>query len=298
MELETLHRRIESMNRRRFVPRFPDDDLQADLVAEHEVRFLEDEAIERDRAAVSTRAATAPSDPTAFVRWFENLEVIGPGQHDALFPWLADHATLDQMRWFLRQEVAVEAHFDDLVALAQIRMPERAKLELARNYWDELGRGQPGAMHSAMLARLSYSLHLDDSTATPIVWEAAALANVTIGLATNRRYAYHALGALGAIELTAPGRAALINAGLKRLGVSSDARQYYALHSTLDQRHSQAWNREVFAPIIAADPRTARAIAEGALLRLEGARRCLERYRRELGVHRVRPITLRHARGA
>eukprot|EP01036_Dinobryon_divergens_P060900 gene60901-81204_t len=38
------------------------------------------------------------------------------------------------------------------------------------------------------------------------VWESLALANTMVGLATTRRYAYHAVGALGVIELTAPGR--------------------------------------------------------------------------------------------
>ena len=39
------------------------------------------------------------------------------------------------------------------------------------------------------------------------VWEALALGNMMIGLAANRYYAYQAIGALGVIELTAPGRA-------------------------------------------------------------------------------------------
>ena len=50
---------------------------------------------------------------------------------------------MDQMRWFLTQEVAGEAGFDDLAALTQVKMPQQAKLEIARNYWDEMGRGNP-----------------------------------------------------------------------------------------------------------------------------------------------------------
>ena len=48
------------------------------------------------------------------------------------------------MRWFLTQEAAGEAGFDDLVAMTQVKLPARAKLELARNYWDEMGRGARG----------------------------------------------------------------------------------------------------------------------------------------------------------
>ena len=40
----------------------------------------------------------------------------------------------------------------------------------------------------------------------------------------NRRYAYQAIGALGVITLTSPGRAARLNAGLKRLDVPGETR--------------------------------------------------------------------------
>ena len=49
------------------------------------------------------------------------------------------------------QEAAGEAGFDDLVAMTQVKLPTRAKLELARNYWDEMGRGNPKGMHGPML---------------------------------------------------------------------------------------------------------------------------------------------------
>ena len=53
-----------------------------------------------------------PDDPDGFLKWFERLKEIGPGQGDPLFPWLATSATPEQMRWFLLQEVAGEAGFD------------------------------------------------------------------------------------------------------------------------------------------------------------------------------------------
>jgi hypothetical protein len=195
-----------------------------------------------------------------------------------LFPWLARHATLEQFRWFLEQEVAGEAGFEDLVALAQLKAPQQAKLELARNYWDEMGRGNPKGMHGPMLSRLAHALKIEPKIETTLA-PALALGNTMIGLATNRRYAYHALGALGVIELTAPGRSREVAAGLKRLGVSAGDRHYFDLHAVLDVKHSHAWNREVFAPMVSAEPRCARYIAEGALMRLASGRACFEAYR-------------------
>ena len=99
-------------------------------------------------------------------------------------------------------------------------------------------------------------------------------------LATNRAYAYHALGALGVIELTAPGRAAYVSEGLRRLRVSAKARHYFDLHAVLDVKHSEAWNREIFHSIVAETPDAAPYIAEGALMRLQCGADCFDAYRR------------------
>ena len=103
-------------------------------------------------------------------------------------------------------------------------------------------------------------------------------------LAWNRRYAFQSLGALGVIELTAPGRAAMVNEGLRRLGCDARTRKYFALHATLDIQHSGTWNREVLGPLVAADPGCARALAEGALLRLRAGARCFSAYRDHLRI--------------
>ena len=280
--MDDLNDALGRLNHLRFTPARPGAAWAVELDEELALRRRELAHLERERAEVATRAQGAPRDAAGFVAWFEALRDDGPGQGDALFPWLAEHATLAQLRWFLTQEVAGEAGFEDLVALAQLKMPERPKLELARNYWDEMGRGHAGGMHGPMLARMASELELDQTL--PVVGEALALGHLMAGLAANRRYAYHAIGALGVIELTAPGRSALVNAGLKRCGIAPHTRQYYALHATLDVQHSAAWNRDVLAPLVAEDPSVAPLIAEGALLRLEAGARCFARYRHELGV--------------
>lgn len=277
-----LHRSLNSFNRERLVPRVTDDALP-DRLAETRMQLREERFVAQERQACAAWAATAPSDPAGFVAWFERLTTTGPGQGDPLFPWLAETASVDEMRWFLRQEVAGEAGFDDLVALTQVRMPRTAKMELARNYWDEMGRGNVRGMHGPMLDALAEELDLA-ALGAPVVWETQALGNLMIALALHRRYAYQSIGALGIIEQTAPWRAEQVDRGLVRLGVSGAARKYYALHAQLDKQHSATWNAEVLPTLVEADPRTARLMAEGALMRLRAGARCFERYRRELGV--------------
>jgi hypothetical protein len=119
------------------------------------------------------------------------------------------------------------------------------------------------------------------ATVDGTVWEALALTNMMVALAANRRYAYQSIGALGVIEMTAPDRVALVDRGLDRLGVPKKARHYFALHTILDVKHSAAWNHEILRSLVAAEPRAARPIGEGALLRLRCGGRCFRRYRRE-----------------
>ncbi|MDP8916792.1 MAG: iron-containing redox enzyme family protein [Pseudomonadota bacterium] len=277
---DALHQRLAHWNRRRLAVGKPHDDWRRELAEDAEMRRLEGDIVESFRAEAAGRAAEAPTDPDGFVAWFDTLEQTGPGQNDPLFPWLAEQAPMEAMRWFVEQEVAGEAGFDDLVALTQVKMPTAPKLEMARNYWDEMGRGGEPGMHGPMLDRLAKALDVQPRIETT-VWPALALGNLLIAFATTRRYAYLAAGALGAVELTAPWRARLTAEGLKRLGVGKE-RHYYALHSTLDVKHSDDWNAEVFRPLVAADPSCARHLAEGALIRLQCGALCYEAYRAHL----------------
>jgi hypothetical protein len=270
-------------NRERLEPGFPAADWQDRIDADARTQRLEGAFLEELRDEVADRAAAAPTDPDGFVSWFEALNEEGPGQCDPLFPWLAEAAGLDAFRWFLAQEAAGEAGFEDLTALAQVKVPAEAKLELANNYWDEMGRGNPKGMHGPMLAALIEELGLLPEIENT-VWESLALANAMTAMAINRRYAWHAIGALGVIELTAPSRSRATADGLRRLGLSGKARLYFELHATLDVRHSRDWNDKVIRPLVAGDSRRAQAMAEGALIRLTAGARCFERYREVLGV--------------
>ena len=280
---DAFQRALAHWNHARLAPQFPGEQWQKELDQDVRMLRLEGAFLEQLRTEVAAEAAQAPTDVDGFIAWFEALQETGPGQGDPLFPWIAEEATFDQLRWFMGQEAAGEAGFDDLVAMTQVKMPALPKLELARNYWDEMGRGNAKGMHGPMLQVLIETMEIVaeiDST----VWESLALANAMTAMATTRRYAWHSVGALGAIELTAPGRSAATAQGLRRLGFSERERRYFSLHAVLDVKHSEDWNREALRPLVSEDPRRATAIAEGALIRLKAGARCFERYRQELWV--------------
>jgi heme oxygenase-like protein len=276
----TFQRDLARYNATRFRAELPD--TVPDNAVDSEVIWAhaEIEFIKSLRRAVAPLTSSIPSDVDGFITWFERLKLSGPGQNDQLFPFLAETATIEQMKWFLQQELAGEAGFDDLLAMTQVKMPAQAKLEMARNFWDEMGRGSAKGMHGPMLARLAEFFDLAPAP-EKIVPESLALGNTMIALARHRRYAFHSVGALGVIELTAPTRAAFVDRGLRRLGVPAKRRHYFALHAVLDVKHSETWNREVVQTLIAEDSRRAHAIGEGALMRLWHGARCFERYRSE-----------------
>ncbi|WP_426043614.1 iron-containing redox enzyme family protein [Caulobacter sp. DWR3-1-2] len=283
-DAEALHRGLAHWNHRRMAVATPTAGWRAEVAEEARMKRLEGEFVEQFRASIAPMVADLPTDPDGFIAWFEDLKAFGPGQGDPLFDWLEVEASLEDLKWFLTQEAAGEAGFDDLVALTQVKLSDRAKLELARNYWDEMGRGNANGMHGPMLTRTTAVLGLTP-TIDFTLWQSLALANAMTAFATTRRYTYQSVGALGVVELTAPGRVALVDSGLKRVGVAPEVRKYFALHAVLDVEHSKAWNAEALIPLVTENPDCARHIAEGAVMRLICGEQCFDTYRAHLWAH-------------
>ncbi len=283
-DAEGLHVGLARWNRRRLAVQVPHADWQSQMMEDQGMLRLEGAFVEAFRDHVAPLITDVPSDPAGFIAWFEDLKDSGPGQWDPLFAWLETEASLDQMKWFLTQEAAGEAGFDDLVAMTQVKLPARPKMELARNYWDEMGRGSPAGMHGPMLDRTVEGLGLHP-TIDGTLWQSLCLANLMTALATTRRYTYQSVGALGVVELTAPSRVACVDAGLKRLGRAPDQRKYFALHAHLDVEHSAAWNAEALVPLVTETSRAARFLAEGAVMRLICGEQCFSAYSAALLAH-------------
>lgn len=275
---DSFQRGLAHWNRERLMPAFPSEGWQHIFERDVKMQRLEGGFLEELRREVREEAAAAPTDADGFIAWFERLKATGPGQGDPLFDWLADEAGKDQLRWFFEQEAAGEAGFDDLVAMTQVKLPVEPKLELARNYWDEMGHGAAKGMHGPMLDALVETLKVEPVIENT-VWESLALANAMTAMAVNRRYAWHSLGALGVVELTAPGRSRKVADGLRRVGLSAKEARYFSVHAVLDVKHSIEWNRNAIRPAVEGDPARATAMAEGALIRLRCGERCFSAYR-------------------
>ncbi len=81
-------------------------------------------------------AATAwdlPGDAVAAMRVLGRADLVPD-----IYRWVAEEADIDELVEFLALEGGPDAGFDDLVAVCQVGLAGEAKVELARNYWDEM----------------------------------------------------------------------------------------------------------------------------------------------------------------
>ncbi len=180
-----------------------------------------------------------------------------------VYDWLAEEATLEELREFVAIEGGPDSGFDDLVAICQVGLDGPAKLELATNYWDEMGRGDPAGVHTALHRRLSDALELEPPARgqlPPAALERTLLCSM---LATNRWLQPEMIGALGLIELQAGPRCRRVAQGLRRAGAPPDALPFYDEHAVADPRHGKDWLDNVVAPL-SEDPVIAAGIVRGA----------------------------------
>ena len=220
---------------------------------------LEDRLLGRLRAEVPDRPV--PIDPEAVV-----AEVRATAARDLLPPiydWVADRADPTRLRAFLALEGGPDGGFDDLVALAQVGLSGDPKLELARNYWDEMGQGRPDEVHTELHRAMARAAGLPPVRREELPVEALARAALGPLLATNRWLQPELLGALGLTELQAGPRCRKVLLGLRRTGAPPATLPFYDEHARTDPRHGKDWLDHVVAPL-ARHPLWAAGLVRGA----------------------------------
>ncbi|HEV2890256.1 MAG TPA: iron-containing redox enzyme family protein [Frankiaceae bacterium] len=183
------------------------------------------------------------------------------------YEWLARDASWPEVVRFLALEGGPDGGFDDLVAACQLGLHGAPKMELATNYWDEMGNGRPAAVHTTLHDRLVAAI---DMPRVPLSDQpVSALERAALGglLATNHWLQPEMLGALGLIELQAGPRCRKVLQAFDRLSAPEDAYPFYAEHAEVDPRHGKDWLDNAIVPTIAEHPDWAPRILRGALWR-------------------------------
>ena len=109
----------------------------------------------------------------------------------AAYRWLAKEASWDELVQFLAVEGGPDGGFDDLVAVCQLGLSGSAKLELGKNYWDEMGQGDADGVHTLLHQRMAAAIdmpHVPRAQLPVEALERAALGGLmaTIALAAAR----------------------------------------------------------------------------------------------------------------
>jgi hypothetical protein len=183
------------------------------------------------------------------------------------YEWVARSATWDEVVRFLALEGGPDGGFDDLVALCQVGLSGEPKVELARNYWDELGNGSLDRVHTVLHDRLVAAIDLPRVPLGEQPVEALERAALGGLLSTNHWLQPEMLGALGLIELQAGPRCRLVLRAFDRLGAPAEAYPFYVEHAEVDPRHGKDWLDNAIVPVVAAHPEWAPRILRGALWR-------------------------------
>jgi hypothetical protein len=227
-------------------------------VAELKLRLEEDVL-----RSLGREGAGATDDPVAAIR-----AIAREGLVPEVYDWLAEDCTWDELVAFLALEGGPDAGFDDLVAACQIGLRGEPKLELARNYWDEMGRGEADEVHTELHHRLSEAIGMPRIPRHE--QPTSGLRRSVLGsiLATNRILQPEMVGALGLLEVQAGPRCRKVVRALERLDAPEGALPFYVEHATVDPHHGKAWLDHVVAPL-GEDPRWAEGMVRGARCRAE-----------------------------
>jgi hypothetical protein len=191
----------------------------------------------------------------------------------SIYDWLAETATRDELVEFVSYEGGPDADFDDLVAVCQVGLVGLPKVTLGANYWDEMGRGDLGAVHTELHSRMADALGV---RAVPVEeLPVAALERKVLNgyLATNRALQPELVGSLGLLECQAGPRCRRVVQAMRRLGVPSGALPFYEEHATADPRHGKEWLEGAVVPLVEAQPHWGPRIVAGARWRATVNRR-------------------------
>ena len=228
---------------------------------------------------LSTTVVADTSDAVGAMRRLANHDLVPD-----LYRWLATEASLDELRRYVALEGGPDGGFDDLVALSQVGLDGEPKLELATNYWDEMGRGEGRDVHTELHRRMATALGITDVDRRHQPVEALERSLLSTTLATTRALQPELIGALGFIELQAGPRCRQMVRALQRTGAPDDAIPFYAEHAEADPRHGKDWLDRVVRPLATGIPDWAPRMVQGAMWRSTVNARFFDAARRLLGV--------------
>jgi pyrroloquinoline quinone (PQQ) biosynthesis protein C len=258
-------------------------------VVVHEVtRLLEDATLAAQDQWIQPGALeSAPEEPAAYVSWLKRLaREHRVFKHPYYVEFIRTRATREDIRRYVIQESVIDGRFDDLLAMMQVGTSGPAKLEIAANFWDEMGNGDAEQVHTHLFNRIYEVFNIGpEDLQRELTANALLSGNLAVLVCRYRRLYPEAVGFLGMTEWLVPDRFVNVVHAWERLGLPDAGILYHRLHVTIDSRHAAGWFHRVVRPA-AAEERMRRGIARGTLWRLDSSTRYLDERLGEIAARR------------
>lgn len=214
----------------------------------------------------------APLDSQTLVQSLKDLWSQHPVSSHPLFDYLEKEASREQIVTFFRSDSALNIRFFDLLLYSMIGSREGIRKELAQNFWDESGRGDPARSHVRLFRNLLDVVEVGqsaDNHASALNWQGLAGHNLFMLTSLNRAHYFKLLGVMSMTELLDPSQYEKLARGCRRVGLgNANELDYYDEHVTIDVIHSEGWLSNVIVPIVDETPSAGADILLGAALRL------------------------------
>jgi hypothetical protein len=191
-----------------------------------------------------------------------------------LSSFLERRASLAQFREFMVHRSAYQLKEADPHSWALPRLSGRAKEALAEVQADEYGGGRPGRMHASLFASAMSAVGLDATYGAyldRIPGSTLATVNLMSLFGLHRSLRGCIVGHLAAFEMTSSGPNRRYAAGLRRLGLGSQATEFFDEHVEADAVHEAIAAHDLAEGLTLVEPNLAADVVFGAkaLLLLE-----------------------------
>jgi hypothetical protein len=257
----------------------PDGPTAEGSVALHEVtRLLEVATMDAENRYVPDGLLDqAPTDGKAYLSWLKKFaRQHRVFKHPYYHEFIHNQAGPEDLRTYILQESVVDGRFDDLLAMMQVGTSGPAKMEIATNFWDEMGNGNPAEVHTFLFNKIFDVFHITQEELDRVLTANALLSgNLAVLLCRYRRYYPEAVGFLGMTEWLVPDRFKSVVSAWERLGLPDVGIVYHRLHITIDSVHAAGWFHNIVAPSAGSEVMR-RGIARGAIWRLNSSARYLD----------------------
>lgn len=216
--------------------------------------------------------------PDALSQYINELIAAHPASnHDIYEGFIPQRCSREDLRQFFLQESTMDVNTDDFLASMQIGCDRDLKVEIAHNYWDEMGRGKRTALHSDLFEDILRALDVDPAIQIRnIQLEALFCGNLQTLVAQYRCYFGLGVGFFYTCEHMASHRFGRAAQAWSRLTLPESGTRYHKLHIPLDVVHASNWLNNVLKPYVAKNPHKNGEVVAGVMYRLNSSRDYLD----------------------